>query len=112
MTHRRRCQALLIVCLVASQLNLLWVAERHDHGECPAVASTGVLRANIASVPPAAHHPCVVCQIVRQSAACPEAGVRTLEPSVVTGYGAAVPSAKIPSYRPRVSHGRGPPFLA
>ena len=100
--------------LLLSQLQLVWLAEQHDHGT-PFIATGG--GRVISSAAPRSHPlspnsntPCVVCQIVKQSAARPSRGTIPLEPQVGVLFHPVAAVARFLSSPVLISSVRAPPL--
>jgi hypothetical protein len=112
---RRRVQRAVVSVLLAwLQVNLLWVAATHRHGELeiPFRAPAALQRGARQPQPPVEGWLiCAACQIVRHSAAWPASNAPTFNTEVNSLFSPVVVPLDIPIFHPTALHGRAPPAV-
>jgi hypothetical protein len=106
-------RALVCACLAWLQVNLLWVAALHRHGEIeiplgtPATFQGG----NHQPQPPVEGWViCSACQIVRHSAARPASSTPTVQTEAGSLFSPVVVPLDFPFFHPAALYGRAPPL--
>ena len=106
-------RAALLGGLLLTQIQLLWIAAFHWNEDLfPSITRTQIVRDGRGQTLPSPHgkNPCVVCQIVRQSAMRPGVGAPTPQLFSAVAYQAPLTSQGFHSFDRNVSNGRAPPL--
>ena len=105
-------RAFVGACLAWLQVNLLWIAALHRHGEIEILfrTPTTLQQGNRQpQLPVEGWVICAACQIVRHSAARPTSGAPTVRAEAQSLLYPVVVPFDFPFFHPTALHGRAPP---